>query len=104
MDFILSSLSPEIAETWLSQAARSDLASYLIVVAVVWKVMGNKVSSHFKSIESGLAGVAQEVANLRGAVQADLKIQVERLDGFERTVLGISERVEKIEEIVIKKP
>jgi len=93
MDF----LSPEAVQSVLGKAAQSDLASYLIIVGVVWKVMGSKVSDHFQQIESGLKSVAQEVANLRGAVQADLKVQTDRLDKFEDTVIGLSERVKNLE-------
>lgn len=96
MEF-LNFLTPEYATALISQAAQSDLSEYLIVVAVVWRVMGKKVANHFKSIESAVTNVAAEVKSLKDAVTADLKTQSSRLEAVENGMLELHNRVSQLE-------
>jgi hypothetical protein len=111
LDFLLASLTPESAGTLISKAAQTDLASYLVVVGIVWKVMGSKVAAHFKNLEASvqganiaavevatqLKGVSQELKNLKTAVQQDLKVQSARLENVEKALVQHGERIQNLE-------
>ncbi len=107
MDFLSVFLSSQIFTKFISPAANTDLASYLIVVAVVWKTMGKKVSKaftkmqneifeHMRAIENSVGNVAGEMKLLKEAVTADLKTHSSRLTAVETGIMDIRKEVDSL--------
>lgn len=70
----------------LSDAARSNLTEYLIVVAVVWHIIKKYVKEHFIAIEASLAKVASSLEKHLG-----------RLSNVEDKVENLANRIDKLE-------
>jgi hypothetical protein len=109
MDF-LSFLTPEFAHGLLSQAAKSDLTEYLIVVAVVWRVMKKNVGeafttmqtqvfAHLTRIEQSVSSVATEMKSLKEAVTADLNTHSTRLQAVENGILELRNEVDGLKQL-----
>ena len=77
---MLALLGSDVLLDNLGKAAKADLTEYLIVVAVVWKMMGRKVAEHFAKIEAGLKSVADEISGLREDVKKDLASHSQQLE------------------------
>lgn len=97
-------LTSEFAMNLVSKAAQANLTEYLIVVAVVWKVIVKKVSGHMMLIETSIKnmsdnvhGIKNEVKELREAVTKDMNIHSSRLAAVESTVAELNGRVTKLE-------
>jgi len=100
MDFFNS----EFALGIIGKAAQADLTEYLIVVAVVWRVIVKKVGAHMSSIENSIKsmsgdmhGIKNEVKELREAVTKDMSIHSSRLSVVETQVSELGNRVSKLE-------
>lgn len=100
MDFF----STEFAIGLIGKAAQADLTEYLIVVAVVWRVIVRKVSAHMQSIEKSIGnmstdmhGIKHEVKELREAVTKDMSAHSNRLASVEGNIADLNGRVAKLE-------
>lgn len=118
-DAILAFFQSESTQALLSDAMRSHLSQWLIVVGVVWATMGRKVSArfkelnhdmregltkglsefqeHFKKIEVGLNQVAVEVNSLKTTVSKDLSVHAKRLEMLEGGLVQLSSRLDVLE-------
>ncbi len=81
----------------ISKTAQSDLASYLIVVGVVWRTMGKKVGVHFKAMEEAMRKLTEQVGLLRADFVDSTKLTGTRLDALEGGMLQLRGRVMKLE-------
>ena len=86
----------------LSAAARSDLASYLIVVGVIWKTMGKKVSAHFKGMEDAVRKLTNQVELLHTDLTDAVRQTGSRLDAVELGMVQLRGRVTSLEEPNLK--
>lgn len=75
---------------WLTEAAQTQFAQDLLIVLLIWRLMGRRVSGHFASVEASINAVVVELGKLRETVGADLRAQAMRLGMLEK-------RVDKIE-------
>ncbi len=93
-------LPTDMVEKVLSSAAKSDLTNYLIVLGIMWKTMGKKVSAHFKGMEDAVKKLTEQVGLLRADFVAAAKQTGNRLDALEGGMLQLRSRVMTLE----KKP
>ncbi len=93
-------LPTDVVEKFVSSAAKSDLASYLIVVGVIWRTMGKKVAGHFAAMETAVKDLTKQVGLLRTDFVDSTKQTGSRLDALEGGMLQLRSRVMTLE----KKP
>lgn len=90
MEPLLSTTDFEFLKSFLSEAARSDLAEYLIVVFIVWKVVVNKVAFHFKNLEHSVDSINETLRDGFERFGSRLKIVEDRVDDHDRQLKVIN--------------
>lgn len=89
MDF----LTVEFVWGWLSAAAKYSLVEKIIVFLVVWYFVRKTISKHFRSIENGLAVIAQTVRELQFSLEEIEDSHVKRIEKLEQGVRDLTIKV-----------
>lgn len=83
MELLFSIFDKSFFAELLSSQAKVSLTEKIIIVAMVWWVMGRKVSQHFKALEDKLDLLVISLAEAKASLSSRLDSVEERLDGVE---------------------